>query len=214
MTLIQSLFHILRYYYVESDVENCKTYLDIIKDELKTDKDIFNNLTRHEITHLKYMAKSILNDNPIYNIILDKINTYEKSLSVSLDRVINEEKDLKYFIANNESIIKKLLCDDNVRLYGIEYNTKYGDCDLLFRNSNSMIVCELKYDRVDHKIVGQCLKYAGYFIQKTIYRQWEYVYMITIGLKYDDYSLLQLKNCNVLTIVYSISDNVMKFDVV
>lgn len=210
---VETLYYFLNYYYINNNQEKSKHFAKILKPIYLEDRDQFKCLYPEKIRRLNIMIKSITDNLPVYNVILNEFSSFNKSISFGSNVEIKEEEDLKREIINNEDKISKLLNMD-IRLYGIEFPTKYGDCDLVFKGENSIVVIELKNDEADHSILGQVLKYGKYFLEKTSMKHWDYVYGITIAKKYNQYNLSQIKSCNILPIQWSKSKDLITLQII
>ena len=197
--MINTLYFKTYYSFLKGNLPETEMYYSFLKDEFRKRKDP-NVLKPYQLYELKRVREAIRTGNLPRGSWID-----DTSLQGPPTQPVAElhQDDLVWKIHQNFRQLKELLQDENLYLYDLEHNCEpYGACDMVYMGKNTVYPVEVKKDRGDHALIGQISKYELYFKFQLHLRHYERVHPITICSSYDRFTLANLKQFRILTLVY------------
>jgi RecB family endonuclease NucS len=200
---------IIRVFYFKlknSFLENDKDLKYNYKFLKKTNKSNWNLLKPHEVKDLESMLICIEKGIKYYDFNSNEDNNIEKN-NFSLNPSCNffeKEETLKKEFTKNFDKFKEFANSKTLKILGYEVETSYGNVDILAedKESRTIHIIELKIGIVDHKIVGQVLKYGIHFQRKLINNTYDFVNLIVVAGDYNEFAYKALKRLNVKMFIY------------
>lgn len=163
------------------------------------DREVFNILGESRLGYLRILYKNYKNNNFTRNFKL-KLPDFEPK-EYFLDREIKTEKDFKDYLCEN-NIITELL---GLQLLAREYPSRFGSMDMLYREPRVEVPCEVKLGEAKHDLITQIEKYLQCSMGALHYFLYDKVYGITLAEKYNDFCIKELKELDVLPIIYTMN---------
>jgi len=207
--LIDTLYYFCYYAYLLGDLVNAQMYYDILRDEFKTDKK--DQLKPHQYLELKKIKEALISGNI--------------SRSQWLNEPIPVLGPVQPVDIKQKALIKKIhfealeglkdLLQNDIYLYGIEYPCPpYGFVDMVYRGKDTVYPIEVKKDQGKHDLIGQICKYDLFHRLKLHLKHYDFVKSVTICQSYQTHVLREVKQLDVLSLVYNMSENKLSLKII
>lgn len=199
--MIETLFYKCLYSYLLTDKEKTKFFYNLVRDEYAKSGSP-DSLKTHQFKELKRIKSAI------------DTNSFIKSEWIDDDSSIAPEIPTEYVGSTRQKeLVKKIdqhksqldvVFNDSVQLYNIEHPCPpYGFVDMVYKGENTIYPVEVKKGKGEHDLIGQILKYDLYHKFRLHYHFYDYVQSITICSSYNPYTLKQLKQNGIRTLIYT-----------
>lgn len=200
--MIETLFYFCYYAYLLGNLKKAEMYYSLLREEFKSNgrKD---SLGSHQYIKLKEV-KDALNSG---NISKKKwISDDVKVPQINSEVTIKQTELVKKLHIEGLSQFKNIL-DDNVSLYNIEHPCgSYGAVDMVYEGKDTIYPVEVKRGKGEHDLIGQIGKYDLYHRLRLHLKNYRYVQPVTICNSYQKYTLHELKQMKVFTLLYTFID--------
>jgi hypothetical protein len=186
-------------------------YYDIIKEEFK-EKGRTDSLEKHQLIELKKIKSSLVSGNISNTVGIESPIDYGPQTEEP-ESII--QKDLvKEIYYQGTDQLKSILSED-IYLHNIEAPCgKYGAVDMVYRSKGTSYPVEVKKDQGKHDLIGQINKYTLFHRLHLHLKHYKFVQPITICKSYLPYVLKELKQLQVLTLVYRRGETGLKINTI
>lgn len=206
--MVETLYFKCLYSFIHGNLQDTEMYFSFLKEEFKKKNNV-NILKPHQFNELKIIRDSIknkkiqecswiLDTNTQANIAPDEV--YNKNQIELVKQIHQQEAQLKDLIHSRGSLY----------LYDIEHSCPpVGVIDMVYRDDWFVYPIEVKVGEGKHDILGQIQKYTLYFKLNLHLKHYMEVQSITLCSHYQNFTLIELKKHNVITLKYDkIGDNI------
>ncbi len=204
ITDFETIFFGLNFYFVTSQIEEAKKYLEILREEQEEIPSLFYQMDQRYQERLIKIAHLL--DSNIINNRLESTGEDRKynNIEVECDEEVTEEKEIVKKLCKSNVFHRHL--GDNFELLNLEHPTEYGKVDILGQSGEIIYPIEVKLKRGTHSIIGQIEKYMKHFWKKLGLKLWKDVNGIIIAKSYERYVLEELNKLNVVAFTYYIKN--------
>ena len=197
------------------DIDNLKFYMNLLKESLDVNKNLWLTIPEHHKKRIKFIGQNLkagVIPSPWSGVKLpEPENEIVKAISIGdwddeeeeFDK-IKREKDLQKLLTMTRESIEHITGDSGKLRISSETNVKYGRVDIKAQGEKICHVIELKLKEADHKIVGQVMKYMRAAGSKLHYELYEDIQGITVAESYSESATLDLKSMGVKMFTYSV----------
>ena len=211
MTLTESLYFSCYYAYLLGNLKDAGMYYDLIKEEFK-EKGRTDSLEKHQFIELKKIKNSLASGDIAQTVGLDAPIEYGPQMEEPATII---QKDLVKEIYYQGTDQLKSILNENIYLHNIEaFCGKYGAVDMVYKSKDTIYPVEVKKDQGKHDLIGQINKYTLFHKLNLHLKYYKFVRPITICQSYLPYVLKELKQLQVLTLVYRRGEMGLKINLI
>jgi hypothetical protein len=204
--MVEALFFSCYYSYLLGNLEKTSLYYSLLKEEFKNNGKR-DSLREHQFRELKKIkialdtgnitTKKWIEDDPIIG-------------SPQVETSDMKQKELVRKIHEQGLNQLKDIVQDDLYLYNIEHPCPpYGQVDMVYRGKDTVYPIEVKKDIGKHDLIGQIYKYDLFHRLMLHYKHYDFVKSVTICQAYQPYVVTELKQMDVVTILYSWNDKII-----
>lgn len=200
--MIESLYFLCYYAYLKGDLQQATIFYDLLKEEFKAAGNP-GALKDYQYSELLKVKLALATGNMTRTQWLDEPCPQGPPTQST---AVFDQDELVRKIDQNSGQLKSIL-QDEISLYNLEHPCDpYGQVDMVYAGSRTIYPLEVKKDQGRHDLIGQIMKYDLYHKLRLHYKHYDFVQSVTICSSYEPYTLKELKQLGIITIVYTYLD--------
>lgn len=201
--MIETLFYACYYAYLLGNLEETRLSYELLKEEFKISGSQIS-LSAGQFKELRKIKQSLETGMIAHKKWLDEPLPADCGQKEENDL---QQKDLVKIIDDCGRVSLENLVQDELYLYNIEHPCPpYGFVDMVYMGRGTIYPVEVKKDQGKHDLIGQIYKYDLHMKLKLHYKFYTQVKSITICQTYQPMVINELKQMEILPILYVLGE--------